>query len=54
MKRGGWVPTGEDGDVEVEARGIEGPVIGVAVSGFEVTRGVKFGRVPETATEVGE
>lgn len=46
--------TGEEGDVEVEARGVEGPIVGVAVGGFEITGGVKVGGVPEAATEVGE
>lgn len=40
--------------MEVEARGIEGPIVGVAVGGFEITGGVKVGGVPEAATEVGE
>ncbi|GLT48509.1 hypothetical protein SLA2020_221300 [Shorea laevis] len=40
--------------MEVEARDVEGPIIGVTVGGFEVARGVEFGRVPETATEVGK
>lgn len=40
--------------MEIEARGVEGQVIGVAVGGFEVTGGVEGGRVPEAAAEVGE
>lgn len=40
--------------MQVEARGIEGPVISVTVRGLEVTSRVKFGRVPKPATEVGE
>lgn len=40
--------------MEVEARGVEGPIVGVAVGGFEITGGVKVGGVPEAATEVGE
>lgn len=40
--------------MEVEARGAEGQVVGVAVGGFEVTGGVESGGVPEAAAEVGE
>lgn len=35
--------------MEIEAGGVEGPVVGVTVSGFKVASGVEFGRVPETA-----
>lgn len=47
-------PFGEVSDVEVEARGAEGPVVGVAVGGLEVTGGVELGRVPGAAPEVGD
>ena len=40
--------------MEIEARCVEGPVIGVAIGGFEVTCGVELGRVPESTTEVCE
>ena len=40
--------------MEVEARGIEGPIIVMAVGGFEVTGGVEFGGIPETTAKVGE
>lgn len=42
--------------MEVEAGGVEGPVVGVAVGGFEVAGGVEVGsrRIPEAAAEVGE
>lgn len=40
--------------MEVEARGVEGPVIVVAIGGLEVTGGVELGEVPESTTEVGE
>lgn len=40
--------------MEVEARGAEGPVVGVAVGGLEVTGGVELGRVPGAAPEVRE
>lgn len=40
--------------MDVEARGIKGPIVGVAIGGFEITGGVKVGGVPEAATEVGE
>lgn len=40
--------------MEIEARGGEGAVIGVAIGGFEVTGRVESGRVPEAATEVGD
>lgn len=45
---------GELGDVEVEACGGEGAVVGVAVGGFEVTGGVEAAGVPEAAAEVAE
>ena len=32
--------------MEIEARGVEGPVIVVAIGGFEITSGVELGRVP--------
>lgn len=38
--------TGEEGDVEVEARGVKGPVVGMAVGGLEVAIGLELGRVP--------
>lgn len=41
-------------DVEVEARGVEGPVIVVAVSGFEVASRVELGRVPEATSKISE
>lgn len=41
-------------DVEVEPRGVEGPVVVVSVGGLEVTRGMEASRVPETTSEVGE
>lgn len=42
--------------MEIEAGGVEGPVVGVAIGGFEVTGGVELGGggVPEAATKVGE
>lgn len=40
--------------MEVEAGGVEGAVIGVAIGGFEVTSGVEVGRIPEAAAKVGE
>lgn len=40
--------------MKVEAHGAEGPVVGVAVSGFEVAGGVEEGGVPESAAEVGD
>lgn len=40
--------------MEVEARGVKGPVIGVAVGGLKVTGGVEVGEVPEPTTEVCE
>lgn len=46
--------TGEESDVEVEARGAERPVVVVAVGGFEVTGGVKFRGIPEATAKVGE
>lgn len=46
--------TGEEGDVEVEAGGVEGPIVGMSISGFEVACGVESSRVPEAASEVGE
>lgn len=41
-------------DMEVEARGVEGPVIVVAVSGFEVASRVELGRVPEATSKISE
>lgn len=38
--------------MEVETRSIERPIIGMTIGGFKVTSGVKFGIIPETATEV--
>lgn len=40
--------------MEVEARGVEGPVVGVPISGLKVAGGFESRGVPETATEVGE
>lgn len=40
--------------MEVEARGVEGAVVGVAIGGFEVTGGMEIGGVPETTTKVGD
>lgn len=40
--------------MEVEARSVERAIVGVAIGGFEVTGGMEFGRVPETATKIGE
>lgn len=38
--------------MEVEPRGIEGPVVVVAICGLEVTGGVELGEVPEATSEV--
>lgn len=38
--------------MEVEARGVEGPVVGVAVGGFKVASRVEIGRVPKTAAKI--
>ncbi len=38
--------------MEIEARGAEGAVVGVAIGGFEVTGGVEFGGVPESTPKV--
>lgn len=46
--------TGEVGHMEVEARGVEGPIAGVSVGGLEVAAGVELGWVPEPASEVRE
>lgn len=46
-------PLGEECDVEIKARSIEGAVVGVSVGGLEVTRGMEAGGVPEAASEVG-
>lgn len=42
--------------MEVEAGGVKGPVVCVAVGRFEVAGGVEVGswRIPEAAAEVGE
>ena len=40
--------------MEVETGSIERPIIGVTVSGFKVTSGLKFRGIPETATEIGD
>lgn len=40
--------------MEIEARGVEGEVVGVAIGGFEVTSGYELGRVPKTAPEIGD
>lgn len=40
--------------MEVEAGGVEGPVVAVAVGGLEVGGGVEDGGVPEAASEVGD
>lgn len=39
--------------MEIEARGGEGTVVGVAVGGFEVASGVEAGGVPKAASEIG-
>lgn len=39
--------------MEIKARGIEGPIVGVTISGFEVTSRMEFWRVPEATAEVG-
>ena len=40
--------------MEVEAGGVEGAVVGVAIGGLKVAAAVEVGRVPEAAAEVGE
>lgn len=40
--------------MEVEAGGVEGPVVAVAVGGLEVGGGMEDGGVPEAASEVGD
>ncbi|KAL6995091.1 hypothetical protein U1Q18_005227 [Sarracenia purpurea var. burkii] len=35
------------------SRGVEGPIVGVAIGGFEIAIPVEFGGVPEPALEVG-
>jgi hypothetical protein len=40
-------------NMEIKARGIEGPIVGVTISGFEVTSRMEFWRVPEATAEVG-
>lgn len=40
--------------MEIEPRGVEGQVVGVAVGGLEVAGGVEGGGVPEAASEVGD
>lgn len=40
--------------MKVEAGGVEGPIVGVAIGGFKVASRVKIGRVPETAAEISE
>lgn len=52
--RGERESTGELCDMEVEAGGVEGPVIVVAVSGLKITRGIEPRRVPEPAPKVRE
>lgn len=38
--------------MEIEAGGVEGPVVVVAISGLKVTRAVELGRVPKPASKV--
>lgn len=40
--------------MKVEAGGVKGQVVGVAVGGFEVAIGVELWRVPKAASEVGQ
>lgn len=40
--------------MEVEPGGVEGEVVGVAIGGLEITRGVEPGGVPEPTSEVGD
>lgn len=40
--------------MEVEARGVEGPIVIVSISGFEVAVGIELGGVPEAAAEIGK
>ncbi|RZR95320.1 hypothetical protein BHM03_00024152 [Ensete ventricosum] len=44
--------TSELGEVEVEARGAEAPVVGVPVGGLKVAGGLESGGVPEAAAEI--
>lgn len=47
-------PRGEEGDMEVEARGVEGPIVVVAIGGFEVASILEFRGVPKSAPEICE
>lgn len=40
--------------MEIEAGGVEGPVVVVAVGGLKVTCALKLGGVPEPASKVRE
>lgn len=40
--------------MEIEPRGVEGQVAGMAIGGLEVAGGVEGGGVPEAASEVGD
>lgn len=40
--------------MEVEARGAEGPVVGVTIGGLKVAVGLEARGIPEAATEVGK
>lgn len=60
IKKVEWKKSVMDGtskvcDMEVEAGGVEGAIVGVAIGGFEITRGaVEVGGVPEAAAKVGK
>lgn len=49
-----WDGTSEVGNVEIEARGAEGAVVGVSIGRFEVAGAVEDGGVPEAAAEIGK
>lgn len=40
--------------MEIEASGAEGAIVGVAIGGLEVTRGIESRGVPEAAPEIGD
>lgn len=40
-------PFRKKSNMEIKARGIEGPIVGVTISGFEVTGRMELWRVPE-------
>lgn len=40
--------------MEVEARGVEGPIVVVAIGGFEVASILEFRGVPKSAPEICE